>query len=86
MIRGINKKVIEIQNCNSSYFERAFLVVKSEKTNVGDDLLNFNAELFVRNLSKNEKRKKSPTKVFIPIISFILGISVCTVFYFIFLS
>jgi len=86
MIRGINKKVIEIQNCNSAYFERAFLVVKSEKTNIGDDLLNFNAELFVRNLSKNEKHKKKPSRVFVPILSFVLGISVCAVFYFIFLS
>lgn len=86
MIRGINKKVIEIQNCNSAYFERAFLVVKSDKSNVGDELLNFNAELFVRNLSKNEKSKKRKKKIIVPILSFLLGISVCAVFYFAFLS
>ena len=85
MIRGINKKVIEIKNCNSSYFERAFLVVKNEKTNIGDDLLSFNAELFVANLSKNEKKKPRFLKWFVPTISFVLGFSICAVFYFAFL-
>ena len=85
MIRGINRKVIEIKNCDSAYFERAFLIVKSEKTNAGDDLLNFNAELFVRNISRNERRKKKSSNLIFPIISFFLGISLCTAFYFIFL-
>ena len=61
MIRGINKKVIEIKNCDSAYFERAFLIVKNEKTNVSDDLLNFNAELFVRNISMYQSPKKQYT-------------------------
>ena len=85
MIRGINKKVIEIKNCDSAYFERAFLIVKNEKTNVSDDLLNFNAELFVRNISKNEKRKSKGFNRFFPLCSFVLGIAICTAFYFIFL-
>ena len=85
MIRGINKKVIEIKNCNSAYFERAFLIVKNEKTNVGDDLLNFNAELFIRNICKNENKKKTRARLFFPILSFLLGISFCTAFYLIFL-
>ena len=85
MIRGVNKKVIEIKNCNSSYFERAFLVVKNEKTNVGDDLLNFNAELFVANLSKSERKKPRFLKWFIPTASFAFGILICALFYFAFL-
>lgn len=85
MIRGINKKVIEIKHCDSAYFERAFLIVKNEKTNIGDDLLNFNAELFVRNISRNEKAKKKLSSFIFPILSFLLGISVCTAFYFVFL-
>ena len=85
MIRGINKKVIEIKHCDSAYFERAFLIVKSEKTNVGDDLLNFNAELFVRNISRNEKGKKKASSIVFPILSFLLGISLCAAFYFVFL-
>ena len=86
MIRGINKRVIEIRNCNSAYFERAFLVVKSEKTNIGDDLLNFNAELFVKNLSKSEKRsKKRVGKIVLSAVSFFLGFLVFTAFYFAFL-
>ena len=85
MIRGVNKRVIEIKNCNSSYFERAFLVVKDGKTNVGDDLLNFNAELFVANLSRSEKKKPRFLRWFIPCISFALGILICAGFYFAFL-
>ncbi len=85
MIRGVNKRVIEIKNCNSSYFERAFLVVKNEKTSIGDDLLNFNAELFVANLSKNENKKPKFSKWFVPCLSFILGILICAGFYFAFL-
>ena len=85
MIRGVNKKVIEIKNCNSSYFERAFLVVKNEKTNIGDDLLNFNAELFIANLSKNEKKKPRFSKWGVPAISFVFGILICAGFYFAFL-
>lgn len=85
MIRGINKKVIEIKHCDSAYFERAFLVVKSEKTNVGDDLLNFNAELFVRNITRNERGKKKVSRFLFPTLSFLLGISLCTAFYFAFL-
>ena len=85
MIRGINKRVIEIKHCDSAYFERAFLVVKSEKTNASDDLLNFNAELFVRNITRNERKKKKLSGFVFPILSFLLGVSVCTAVYFAFL-
>lgn len=86
MIRGINRKVIEIKNCDSAYFERAFLIVKSDKSDIGDDMLNFNAELFVKNLARNEKkpRRKAVGKIVPVFISFILGISLCALVIFCF--
>ncbi|MBE6798714.1 MAG: hypothetical protein E7525_02915 [Ruminococcaceae bacterium] len=34
MIRGINKRVIEINDIGSEYFEKAFLIVKDNKATV----------------------------------------------------
>lgn len=34
MIRGINKRIIEINDCGSEYFEKAFLIVKDNKASV----------------------------------------------------
>lgn len=34
MIRGINKRVIEINDIGSEYFEKAFLIIKDNKASV----------------------------------------------------
>ena len=83
MIRGINRKVIEVKHCNSSYFERACLVVKSDKSRVGDDLLNFNAELFVSDLAKNERAAKKIRKkrIHSSLVFFLSGAACCLLFF-----
>lgn len=57
MIRGVNRRVIEVRRPNSDYFDRAFLVVKDEKISADDSALKASAELYLSSLSKGKKKK-----------------------------
>ena len=49
MIKGINKQVLEIRDTGTPYFEKAFLFVKPEYSNMSESLLH---EKFISAFSK----------------------------------
>ncbi len=56
MIRGVNRKVIEIKKCNSDYFDRAFLLVRDDKSLSDEAMLKNSAELYLSTLTKSAPR------------------------------
>ena len=58
MIRGVNKKIIEINNVEGGYFDRVLFFVKEEKRSEPDSVLNNQAEKYISD-SCSLKYKKS---------------------------
>ena len=73
MVRGVNRRVVEIKRCNSDYFDRAFLVVKDEKTKSDEQLLTASAEIYLGSLLKEPKKK---SKHFLKILSYIIALAI----------
>lgn len=51
MIKGVNKKVLEINNPQSLYFEKAVLYLKPNMSSVSYKLLRAEAEQMIRSMS-----------------------------------
>ena len=64
MIRGVNRKVIEIKKCNSDYFDRAFLLVRDDKSLSDDTLL--------KNSPKQSKLKRFLKTVGLILLGFVM--------------
>ena len=47
MLRGVNKKIIEINNIEGGYFDRVLFFVNDEKRSEPDSVLNNQAEKYV---------------------------------------
>ncbi len=71
MVRGVNRRVVEIKRCNSDYFDRAFLVVKDEKIKSDAEILSASAEIYLGSILKEPKKKG---KHFLKILSYIIAI------------
>ncbi len=50
MLRGVNKRIIEITNTENDYFERAILVVRHDKRTQGAALLKEQADRYIETL------------------------------------
>jgi hypothetical protein len=80
VIRGVNRRVIEIKKCNSDYFDRAFLVVKDEKSDVDEAVLNSSAQLYLNMLSGGKKKPRLSLKRVICYVGmFLLGVIVTAI-------
>ncbi len=55
MIRGVNRKVVEIKKCNSDYFESAYLLVRDDKSGSDEITLKNSAELYLSAIMKPKK-------------------------------
>ena len=83
MLRGVNKKIIEINNIEGGYFDRVLFFISDDKKSEPDSVLNNQAEKYVSD-SCSLKYKKSffhgdKTKILIKmafsgIIGFVAGI------------
>lgn len=56
MLKGINRRIIEINKTNNDYFEKAILFVKSEKIGCPQQTLTSQANLFLQDLQQSEKK------------------------------
>lgn len=52
MIRGVNKKLVEVNNTENKYFERVLLVVRPEFAKLKNSKLDFEAKKLVENICK----------------------------------
>jgi hypothetical protein len=57
MIKGVNKRVIELNGIDSDFFDKALLYVKSERSITPEDRLDLEARAFLRTIAP--KRKQS---------------------------
>ena len=51
MIRGVNKKIIEVKNTGNDYFERAILFVRDQKKEISEEMLSKKADAYIISLS-----------------------------------
>ena len=63
MLKGINRRIIEINKTNNDYFEKAILFVKSDKAGCSQQILKGQADLFLNELPKKEKKSVSIGKI-----------------------
>jgi hypothetical protein len=57
MIKGVNKRVIEVSGLNSDFFDKALLYIKPEHAITPEDQLDLSARAFIRTIAP---RRKSP--------------------------
>ena len=50
MIKGISRQIIEVNQTDNEYFERAWLVIKPEYLNVGAAKLEKESERYLKNI------------------------------------
>ncbi len=51
MLRGVNKRVVEITATDNEYFERAILIVRCDKYNTNSNIIDKNAQSFLRDVT-----------------------------------
>jgi len=74
MLKGINRRIIEINRTNNEYFEKAILFVRSEKLNSAVQVLSKEAEAYLKNLPIPQKNYSYLKKRAIAIILGAFGI------------
>lgn len=65
MIKGVNKKVLEINNPESIYFEKAVLYLKPNMTCIPQKLLRQEADEFISDISPKQRKYVSFAKLII---------------------
>lgn len=58
MIKGVNRRVIEINNPDGEYFEKAILFVKPEKSGDNPKILRSVAMEYLSDIDENNRRKR----------------------------
>ncbi len=65
MIKGVNRRVIEINNPDGEYFEKAILFVKPEKSGDKPETLRIAARKYLSEVDENDRRRRVRTIVII---------------------
>lgn len=68
MVKGVSKCVIEVNNTQSEYFERAILFVRPEKQDTHDDIVNYQAIRYLNSLGAAKKRSNAKRKIYMMIL------------------
>ncbi len=64
MLKGINRRIIEINRTNNDYFEKAILFVKNEKSDCNQQTITKQANIFLNELAvKNKRNSKMLYKI-----------------------
>lgn len=76
LLKGVNKRVIEINNPDGEYFERAILFVKPEKNETPPEKLSQLAKSYVDNVDEKSTKRRwfVAAAISVPIISAIAAI------------
>ena len=59
MIKGVNKKIIEVNNPDSLYFERAVFYLRPEVSDLPDELPKRETDKYIENLGRQYGRRKA---------------------------
>lgn len=75
MIKGVNKKIVEINNPKSLYFEKAILYVRPNMSGMPTKLLSREAHNYLKSIIPDEKRKWGTLKIILVSMAIFAGIS-----------
>ena len=75
MIKGVNKKIIEINNPDSSYFDKVILYIKPNNEIHTTNELSFEVDRYLKSLIKDNKKKNIKRNQNLSI-GFIVGMAV----------
>lgn len=65
MIKGVNRQILEVANTENEYFERVIFFVKPEYSNMEENKLNFEAQMYAKGNGKPPKiKRKKMEKIF----------------------
>jgi hypothetical protein len=56
MIKGVNKRVIELNDIDSDFFDKALLYIKPDRSITPEDRLDLEARAFLRTIAPKRKR------------------------------
>lgn len=73
MVKGITKRIIEINNTDNVYFEKVILFVRPEKIGYPVKILKDQAQGYVKDLSGKKKNRR---KKFLSVLFYILAGSI----------
>lgn len=57
MIKGVNKRIIEINNPENDYFEKAILFINSSKLQEPEPILKRSADIYFKNLQAKQAKR-----------------------------
>lgn len=66
MIKGVNKRIVEITSTQNDYFEKAVLYIRADKSTISDNRLELEARAFVGSIlppKKKEEKEKVPLAI-----------------------
>lgn len=81
MIKGVNKKVLEINNPSSIYFDKAVLYLKPNMTCVPQKLLKREAEQIINEISPQSHKYKRLCKLFMCLSAIFSSVSAYLIIY-----
>ncbi len=64
MVRGVNRKIIEINNVEGGYFEKILFFVSDERRSESDDVLKDKAEHYITDVCSLRYRRRFSPAVF----------------------
>jgi len=75
MIKGVNRKIIEVNRTDSIYFEKAIFYLRPEVRELPTEISRAEAEKYISQLIPEIRRKKRfPIKIIIPVAVVAVGI------------
>lgn len=57
MIKGVNRRIVEITNTDNEYFEKIVLYIKADKANVSENWLALEARAYIGERFPDKKRE-----------------------------
>lgn len=63
MVKGVNKKIIEVNNPDSIYFEKAVFYLKPNVHKLPDEVSEREIERYIKNLGLDAGRRKSRVRL-----------------------
>ncbi len=56
MIRGVNRRIVEITSTENDYFEKAVLYIRPEKTGYPKNKLDYEAKAYLNSIAPKKRR------------------------------
>lgn len=77
MIKGVNKKIIEINNPDSQYFDKVILYIKPNREIQSSNELSYEVDKYLKSIIKDKNKKKHNDNLDINnTIGFIVGMAI----------